>query len=75
MYSPYVGTDDIPTEVTPAVEDSDGPSWFFVVRSSACCPAASLICLMRCTCSARLRRNGQSSLPLMGLKPSTVNEA
>lgn len=32
MYSSYVGTDDIPTEV-PVVEDSDGPSWFFVVSA------------------------------------------
>lgn len=31
MYSPYVGTDAIPTEVMPAVEDSAGPSWFFIV--------------------------------------------
>ncbi len=33
MYTTYVRTDAIPTEVTPAVEDSDGPSWFFVVSA------------------------------------------
>ena len=31
MYSPYVGTDTVPTEVVPAVEETAGPSWFLVV--------------------------------------------
>ena len=36
MFSPYVGTNAVPTEITPAVEEeADGPSWFLVVRASA----------------------------------------
>ena len=35
MYSPYVGTDTIPDEVIPAVDETAGPSWFLVVSVKA----------------------------------------
>ena len=32
IYSPYVETEAVPVEVPPTEEETEGPSWFFVVR-------------------------------------------